>query len=51
MHLDTIWGIGCLKAAEIMTSSFRDEDIISRVGGDEFVILLPTTMEKTALKL
>jgi diguanylate cyclase (GGDEF)-like protein len=39
------------KAAEIMTSSFRDEDIISRVGGDEFVILLPTTMEKTALEI
>src|SRR5690606_19866504 len=31
--------------------SFRDEDIISRVGGDEFVILLPTTMEKTALEI
>ena len=39
------------KAAEIMTSSFRDEDIISRVGGDEFVILLPMTMEKTALEI
>jgi len=39
------------KAAEIMASSFRDEDIISRVGGDEFVILLPMTMEKTALEI
>ena len=39
------------KAAEIMIDSFRDEDIISRVGGDEFIILLPMTMEKTALEI
>jgi diguanylate cyclase (GGDEF)-like protein len=39
------------RAAEIMTYSFRDEDIISRVGGDEFIILLPTTTEKTALEI
>lgn len=39
------------KAAELMTSSFRDEDIISRIGGDEFVILLPMTTEKTALEI
>lgn len=42
-------GDGALKkAAEIMTSSFRDEDIISRVGGDEFMVLLPKTTEETA---
>ena len=39
------------KAAGIMTNSFRDEDIISRVGGDEFVILLPMTAEETALEI
>jgi len=39
------------RAAEIMINSFRDEDIISRVGGDEFIILLPMTMEKTALEI
>jgi diguanylate cyclase (GGDEF)-like protein len=39
------------RAAEIMTDSFRDEDIISRVGGDEFIILLPITTEDTALKI
>jgi diguanylate cyclase (GGDEF)-like protein len=39
------------RAAEIMTDSFRDEDIISRVGGDEFIILLPMTTEDTALKI
>jgi diguanylate cyclase (GGDEF)-like protein len=36
------------KVAEIMTDSFRDEDIISRVGGDEYVVLLPKTSEETA---
>ena len=39
------------KAAEIMTSSFREEDIICRVGGDEFIALLPKTSEETALKV
>ncbi|MGB4438572.1 MAG: diguanylate cyclase [Sedimentibacter sp.] len=39
------------KAAEIMTTSFRDEDIISRVGGDEFIVLLPKTSEQTALSI
>lgn len=39
------------KAAEIMINSFREEDIISRVGGDEFVILLPKTTEKVALEI
>ena len=39
------------RAAEIMTDSFRDEDIISRVGGDEFIILLPITTEDTALEI
>ncbi len=36
------------KVAEIMSDSFRDEDIISRVGGDEFIVLLPKTSEETA---
>ncbi len=39
------------KAAEIMKSCFRDEDIISRVGGDEFIVLLPNTTEETALSI
>ncbi|NLB33138.1 MAG: diguanylate cyclase [Tissierellia bacterium] len=39
------------KAADIMIDSFRDEDIISRVGGDEFIILLPMTTEETALEI
>jgi diguanylate cyclase (GGDEF)-like protein len=39
------------RAAEIMTSSFREEDIICRVGGDEFIALLPKTSEETALQV
>ncbi|MGE5676640.1 MAG: HD-GYP domain-containing protein, partial [Pseudomonadota bacterium] len=36
------------RVAEIMKRAFRKEDIISRVGGDEFVVLLPQTPEKVA---
>ena len=39
------------RAAEIMTSSFREEDIVCRVGGDEFIVLLPKTTGDTALKV
>ena len=34
------------KAAEMIEKSCRDEDIIARWGGDEFVILLPQTTVK-----
>ncbi|MBP1927314.1 diguanylate cyclase (GGDEF)-like protein [Sedimentibacter acidaminivorans] len=36
------------KSARIMMNSFRTEDIISRVGGDEFIIILPKTTEEIA---
>ncbi len=39
------------KSAKIMMSSFRAEDIISRVGGDEFVVILPKTTEAIALSI
>jgi len=32
-----------IKIANLLTSVFRQEDIISRIGGDEFVVLLPNT--------
>jgi len=37
------------RAADIMKNTFRKEDIISRMGGDEFAVLLPKTTEETAL--
>jgi len=39
------------RVAELMRKAFRKEDIISRVGGDEFVVLLPKTSEKTAMAI
>ena len=39
------------KVAEAMISSFREEDILCRVGGDEFLALLPKTSGETALEI
>lgn len=36
---------------KIMKESFRKEDIVSRFRGDEFVVLLPKTTEKTCLEI
>lgn len=39
------------KTAEILKKCCRKEDIISRWGGDEFVIILPKTDHETALQI
>ena len=39
------------KMADILKSSCRDNDLIARWGGDEFVILLPKTNSKTVKKI
>ncbi len=39
------------KAAKILQNVLRDEDIIARYGGDEFVILLPKTSNQMAHKI
>lgn len=39
------------KSAEILKRSLREEDLIARIGGDEFVILLPQTTRENAEKM
>lgn len=37
--------------ANVLKDSFRKEDIVSRIGGDEFLILLPKTSEEIASRI
>lgn len=39
------------KTSEILRQECRENDIIARVGGDEFIILLPNTTEENAEKI
>ncbi len=40
-----------IKTAKILQNALREEDIIARYGGDEFVILLPKTSNEMAHKI
>lgn len=40
-----------IKVAKILRSSCREEEIISRWGGDEFVLLLPKTSQEVAKRI
>lgn len=37
--------------AKLLTSTFRQVDVVARVGGEEFAVLLPSTDSQTALKI
>ncbi len=39
-----------IKASEILSKAFRKTDIIARIGGDEFCVLLPCVNEKLAIR-
>lgn len=39
------------RVAEIMKASFREDDIVCRVSGDEFIAILPNTTEEIAHKI
>ena len=39
-----------VKTGEILMQTVRDADIIGRFGGDEFVVLLPNTLDEVAKK-
>lgn len=36
------------RAAEVFKASFRAEDVIARIGGDEFAVIMPTTETSVA---
>jgi len=40
-----------IKAAEIIKKACREEDIIARIGGDEFVVILPKTAADDTLQV
>jgi diguanylate cyclase (GGDEF)-like protein/putative nucleotidyltransferase with HDIG domain len=39
------------KAAETITKACREKDVVARVGGDEFVVLLPKTTAEESVKV
>lgn len=40
-----------IRAAHLLRNSFRPEDVVARIGGDEFAVLIPHTDHQAAEKL
>ena len=40
-----------VRTAQTLNSAFRDGDILARIGGDEFAVLLPQTDAETAAQI
>ncbi len=40
-----------IVSAKVIRKAFRPEDIVARMGGDEFVVILPETNKETAQKI
>jgi diguanylate cyclase (GGDEF)-like protein/PAS domain S-box-containing protein len=39
------------RTAQVLTAAFRSEDVVARIGGDEFAVLMPSTDAVTAEQL
>lgn len=48
MHGHLVGDEALRKAAQVMTSMLRHDDVVGRLGGDEFLVLLPRTNERAA---